>query len=294
VTAPRQAIVILGMHRSGTSALAGTVARLGMAAPATPLSASKDNPSGFYESAAVVQVNHRIIVGLGCAWNLCLGFYPERLAAMNDDRSALMLRDLLVREFGGIGSYVLKDPRLCMTMPAWLPALRDSGAAIKILIVARHPAEVVDSLSARNGQDADESAPNWLHHMLEADVVSRGLDRAVVLYDDLMDDWRGCLARAAAAARITWPRGYDDAAAEIQTFLAGTARHHRAGGAPASIGPAPVAPLVDSAWAALRKLARAPEDGPSLATLDTVRPIFAEWRRKAVERLKVVIPGVTR
>jgi hypothetical protein len=280
------------MHRSGTSALAGTIARLGMAAPARPLAASHDNPSGFYESAAVVQVNHRIIVGLGCAWNLCLGFYPERLAAMMEDQTTQLLRDLLVREFGGTGSYVLKDPRLCMTMPAWLPALRDSGAAIKILIMARHPAEVVDSLRARNGQNADESAPNWLHHMLEAEYISRGLGRAFVLFDDLLQDWRICLARAGAAAGLAWPRGFDDVAAEIATFLAGPARHHQASGASAIIGPAPVCDMVDAAWTACRRLAQTPEDAASLATLDMIRPLFADWRRTAAPA-RVVIPGVT-
>lgn len=280
------------MHRSGTSALAGTAVRLGMAAPATPLDASNDNPAGFYESRLVVEINHRIIMGLGCAWNLCLGFHPDRLPAMLDDQFTSLARATLLQQFGETGSFVLKDPRLCMTMPAWLPALRDSGAAIKILIIARHPAEVADSLRARNGQNADESAPNWLHHMLEAEIVSRGLDRAFVLYDDLLADWRGCLARAGTAARITWPRAFHDAAAEIATFLAGTARHHQAGGASAIIGPAPACDMVDAAWAACRRLAQTPEDAASLATLDAIRPLFADWRRTAAPA-RVVIPGVT-
>ena len=54
---PRQAVVVLGMHRSGTSAVAGVAVRLGLAGPATELPASGDNPGGFYESLPVVKIN---------------------------------------------------------------------------------------------------------------------------------------------------------------------------------------------------------------------------------------------
>src|ERR1700689_5171594 len=122
VTCIRKAVVVLGMHRSGTSALAGTAVRLGLASPRTPLPVSNDNPSGFYESLPVVEVNHRILLAEGCAWNVCLTFEPDRLDGMllpMGNRQLIL--DTLRSEFDDTASFVLKDPRLCLTLRAWLP-----------------------------------------------------------------------------------------------------------------------------------------------------------------------------
>ena len=144
--------------------------------------------------------------------------------------------DTLRREFGDTASFVLKDPRLSLTFPAWLPALQAAGADVRVLIALRHPAEVVQSVAVRNRRPQSETAPHWLHHMLEAERASRGLHRAVVSYDDLMRGWRRCMAEAGEIAGVTWPRPIDVAAPDIDVFLATSSRHHQADHASAVIG----------------------------------------------------------
>src|SRR5208282_5648526 len=53
----RRAILILGMHRSGTSAVAGVLSALGVAGPKTLIDPHDNNPRGFFESA-VLRVAH--------------------------------------------------------------------------------------------------------------------------------------------------------------------------------------------------------------------------------------------
>ena len=280
----RQAVVVLGMHRSGTSALAGTAVRLGLAPPRTLLPTSDDNPSGFYESFPVVHVNHTILLAAGCGWNACLTFEPDRLDGMLVPADRQFILDTLRREFGDTGSFVLKDPRLCLTLPAWLPTLRATAASVRVLIVARHPVEVVRSLGIRNQRPETEAASHWLHHMLEAERASRGLNRAVVCYDDLMRDWRRCMAEAGRIADVAWPRPIELAAPDIDAFLAAAARHHEAAHASAVIGPAPVCDMINAAWIALRHLVSDPEAAVALACLDQVRARFADWRRASFRR----------
>ena len=275
----RQAVVILGMHRSGTSALAGTAVRLGLASPRTPLPTSDDNPTGFYESFPVVQVNHKILLAAGCGWNVCLTFEPNRLDGMLRPVDRQFILETLRREFGNAASFVLKDPRLCLTLPAWLPALHATGAGVRVLIVARHPVEVVRSLAVRNQHPQAEAAPHWLHHMLEAEQASRGLNRAVVSYDNLTRDWRSCMAQAGMIANVTWPRPIELAGPDIDAFLAAASRHHEAEHASAVIGPAPVCDMINAAWIAFRHLVSNPEASVALACLDQVRARFADWRR---------------
>lgn len=275
----RQALVILGMHRSGTSALAGTAARLGLASPRTPLPVADDNPSGFYESFPVVMANHDILVAAGCAWNVCLTFEPDRLVSTLRPEDRRAIAGIVQHEFDATASFVLKDPRLCLTLPAWLQALHAAGAGVRVLILARHPAEVVRSLAARNQFPEGETAPHWLHHMLEAERTSRGLNRAVVAYDDLTRDWRGCLTEAGKTAGVTWPYPIELGRPDIDAFLAAASPHRVAEHASAVIGQPPVCDMINAAWVAFRHLTRNPEAPVALACLDQVRARFADWRR---------------
>jgi hypothetical protein len=263
------------MHRSGTSAVAGTAIRLGLAPPRTMLPPSDDNPAGFYESPLVCGLNHLVLRAAGCNWDDCLSFDLNRLsgAARTDalDMSLAVLRE----EFTDAPSFLMKDPRLCLTLPVWLPALAASGAALSILLVVRHPREVARSLLLRDRLPTYTTTLLWLHHCLEAERATRSLPRAVVFYDDLLDDWRSCMTRAGHAARIAWPvRDQTD----IGTFLKWSLRHHVAPECPELIVSSRMRGMMDAAWLALRELRDAPEASSARETLDQVHAAFAPWR----------------
>jgi hypothetical protein len=272
--------VVLGMHRSGTSAVAGTAVRLGLAGPHWALDARADNPDGFYEPFHVVDLNQQILQAADCGWNVCLPFEPEALAGSITPANTAMFAAALDMEFGdATPGFVMKDPRLCVTLPAWLPALQAARARLKALIVLRHPAEVVRSLMLRNNLPEDETAPHWLHHMLEAERLTRGFDRAVLFYDDLLRDWRGCMGDAGRQAGIAWPTPMAAAEDEIDRFL--DAQSRRAGPVvtTALVGPPEVRDLVNAAWIAFRHLADDPNSPIARPCLDAVHARFARWRR---------------
>lgn len=275
----RQAVVVLGMHRSGTSAVAGAVARLGLSSPRTPLPTTDDNPRGFYESVPVVIANHHILQATGCAWDVCLNLDPAGLEEVLSPADRHFISTILQHEFSGTTSFVMKDPRLCLTLPAWLPALHASSEEVCALIVLRHPADVVRSLTVRNGLPETEAAPHWLHYMLEAERASRGLNRAFVSYDGLMDDWRSCMRQAARVAGIAWPRPIEAAGRDVDEFLAPPLRHQTTAPATALVGPAPVRDMINKAWMAFMVLASEPEAPVALSRIDSIRARFAAWRR---------------
>src|SRR5450432_3468844 len=65
----RQAILILGMHRSGTSALSGAACTLGASAPRTLLPANFANPNGYWESLPLVQAHNELLESAGSSWD---------------------------------------------------------------------------------------------------------------------------------------------------------------------------------------------------------------------------------
>ncbi len=275
----RTAVVVLGMHRSGTSAVAGTAVRLGLAPPRTPLPEATDNPTGFYESLPLIYLNEKFLFSAKCAWNLCLNFEPEWLDTMLSPSDRQLVADLLEYEFGDAPGFVMKDPRLCLTLPAWLPALRARWSKISALIVIRHPSEVVRSLAQRNDLPQASSAPQWLHHVLEAERLTRGIPRAVIFYDELLRDWRRCMATAGERAGIAWPLPMALVEQDIDAFLAAPSRRP-AEQVPASVGPPQVRELVAATWYALRAAPEDPLSARVLSHLDHIRAEFAQWRRQ--------------
>src|SRR5579883_2078517 len=124
----RQAILILGMHRSGTSAIAGASALLGADLPLNQLEPAVDNLWGFFEPLSVVSVNDWIFARANRTWYDCLDFSPARIAADEHSTVTAMIFLALLKEFPKPGLFVLKDPRLCVLLNFWLPALQAWGA----------------------------------------------------------------------------------------------------------------------------------------------------------------------
>ncbi|MBU8542194.1 MULTISPECIES: sulfotransferase family protein [Roseomonadaceae] len=218
---PRPAVLVLGMHRSGTSALTRVLSLHGLALPARLVGARSDNPRGFWESAEVAALNDRILAAMGSSYGdprpLPRGLLPpERLEGFITEAA-----ELLGAEFPGEAPFVLKDPRICRLLGIWLPALVRFGTAPLALIPVRNPLEVARSLERREAMPKRRALLLWLSHVLAAERDSRALPRAVAHYDDLLRDWRGYLARLGAPVR-------PEATPATDAFLTPALRHHEA------------------------------------------------------------------
>ncbi len=198
----KSAIVVLGMHRSGTSAVAGVLSLLGYSTPRTLLAPKADNPRGFFESRVIVQTSDRILAALGSSWKDWRGL---DLDAIGDDQRAAFIEDAraaLTSEFGDARRIVLKDPRICRLAPVWQPALADLGFETRYVLPLRPPAEVVASLNRRAYANRAESVLLWLRHVLEAEAATRDCPRAFVEWAAFLRDTQAELTRI--AEQIGW------------------------------------------------------------------------------------------
>jgi hypothetical protein len=191
----RQVLLVLGMHRSGTSATAGLLVQLGAQMAATPMPANRNNPRGYWESNAIFRLHDRLLAEAGSAWDDWGRLAPDRLAP----EAAGMIAQVFQAEFGDAPLAVLKDPRICRFLPLWLELLAGLGVTAKAVIPLRHPFEVARSLERRDGMPRDEALLLWLRHCLEAERATRGIPRCLLPYEALVTDWRACADRLAAA-----------------------------------------------------------------------------------------------
>jgi hypothetical protein len=277
----RRCILVLGMHRSGTSALARVLGIMGGGLPKTLMDAGEDNQAGFWESEPVRRLNDELLAAAGSSWMDWRAFdnawkaTPE--AAKFRDEALAILRE----EFGAAPLSVLKDPRICRLAPFWLDVLRSANIRPLIVLPLRNPLEVAASLEARNDFVIERGYLIWLRHVLEAEAASRGMARFHCSYDRLMNDWRSLVAEAQKALNFTFPTALENAAPAIDAFLAGKLRHHSEPPEDIVENPALSAWLRDS-FEILHRWTVTGEDPKDFAALDRIRaefdaavPIFA-------------------
>ncbi|MGA9422665.1 MAG: glycosyltransferase, partial [Rhodanobacteraceae bacterium] len=142
---PAGRILVLGMHRSGTSALARVLglmgAWIGEADDLLPAHAS-DNPSGYWERTDVVNVHHEFLHEAGYAWDSLAGFDFDVVDVGLRKRLQAGIQRIVEAIEPQSRPLLLKDPRLCLLLPAWRAQLEKPACVIAV----RDPREIAASI----------------------------------------------------------------------------------------------------------------------------------------------------
>lgn len=225
---PRRAILIVGMHRSGTSALTRVINLHGVPLGRQLLEAAFDNEAGFWENQAVVHLHERILEHLGSSWDdpreLPSGWLEEADAAGFHEALVAVIRE----EFGEAPLWAVKDPRLCRFLPLWFAALAELQIEPRLVFAVRHPAEVVGSLVRRNGLSPSVASMLWLRHLAEPLKASHDRVRCVADYEGLLADWRTCMASLGECLSVVWPTGSAAVADDVHANLRPDLKHQHA------------------------------------------------------------------
>jgi hypothetical protein len=222
----RTCVLILGMHRSGTSALAGVLSNLGCALPTHQMAPSASNAKGFFESTIIRDFNDELLASAGSSWDDFTEFHKHWIqsaqAATFLDRALTILEG----EFGGAELFVLKDPRICRLVPFWARALARFGCAVKPILPIRNPLDVGQSLLAKRGISEPVGHMIWLRHALDAEHATRGMSRLHTSFEQVMQEWELVVQRAQEDLQLVWPKSIASVEFEVARFLSGDLRHH--------------------------------------------------------------------
>ncbi|WP_137127200.1 sulfotransferase family protein [Roseomonas sp. HF4] len=269
----RAAIFVLGMHRSGTSALSRVLSLLGASLPRHVLPPGPGNESGHWEPERAVALNDRILAEAGTRVEGINGPPDAWFASEAAEAFVAPMQALIHEEFATAPLFVFKDPRSALVFPLWRRALKELGIGCLPVIISRNPVEVAQSLADRQTRaepwqswPTDRGGLLWLRYAVAAERHSRGCTRAFCTFDELLADWQGTLGRIACDLGIAWPRSPLEAAPDISRFLDPKHRHQHVvepaqgrGGAWSS--------WITPAFEALRR-------GPDMALLDAIGRSF--------------------
>jgi hypothetical protein len=222
MTLPR-VILVTGMHRSGTSAVAGALSFWSVGFGRTLLPARADNERGFFENERIYRFHLSLLERRGLAW---YEPFPPPVEGKADPVELEELARILRDEFAGAEIVAVKDPRITRFLPLWRETLAALGWTPVVVLPVRHPLEVAASLARRDNFSLEMGALLWHAHNLEAERLTRDLPRIVLGYADLLEDAPRQLRRLSDQLGIPRPRDEAAALERIASFLEPTLRHH--------------------------------------------------------------------
>jgi len=139
-------IIILGMHRSGTSVVASILHNMNVSMGSEFLEADQFNPYGYYEDKEFLWINKGIIENAGGTW-----YAPPTIEEIrkggNKFIHAIEKVVAIRRNNAGSNCWGWKDPRNCLTCRIYDRLLPD----VKYIVVVRRLADIKASLYRAHG-----------------------------------------------------------------------------------------------------------------------------------------------
>jgi len=177
-------ILVLGMHRSGTSALTGVLSLLDVYLGSELMPANFSNEKGYFENYVLFRENDRLLSQIDSSWDDI--FYDKsKLDLIEETKN---LKEIIQKEFKYSKIFAIKDPRLAFLFPIYKNVLEELNIDIKIILPYRNPIEVANSLQKRESMSLEKGMLLWAYHFLLAEKFSRGYKRVFVGFDDLMNN----------------------------------------------------------------------------------------------------------
>lgn len=218
-------VVVLGMHRSGTSVITRAMETMGAEFGDNLMPAVEGvNDKGFFEDLDINAVNQEILSLAGADWH-CLA--PIEFGKI-DEASLQAIREraiALLSKKCRNKTFALKDPRISRLLPFWQPVFYSLDVRVVYVLAIRNPMSVGRSLEKRDGFSHDKSLLLWLMHTIPPLDHTKGMQRVLVDYDKLMEAPRVELARM--SLRLELPLDWSRVAAFEDEFLDGGLRHSK-------------------------------------------------------------------
>jgi len=230
----RPAYLVLGMHRSGTSALTQLLALAGAKLPNNLMPGDAHNAKGYFEPWRIAVFNNERLWAAGSAWDDPLTD-PDAELPDADEWSARATK-LFRSEYRRAGIPLLKDPRVSVLLPLWRQVLESENLEARCVIPVRHPLAVAGSLRRRDSFPELKSVLLWMNYMVATERRTRDLARAFVEYDALLTDWHPVVSNMEKTLGTRLPRLDARAQAAIDDFLTSDLRHNNMGGSMEAFG----------------------------------------------------------
>jgi len=223
----QKCIMVLGMHRGGTSALAGLLDILGVPMGKTLMPANENNPKGYFENLIIYRFNDKkLLPRLGFKWDSTFSLPQGWENDTGLDDLYTEAEQVIHDEYGSAVIFGIKDPRMCRLLPFWQKVLTRMNVEICAIIPVRNSLEVAASLKKRNNYSIEKSILLWLIHQLEAEKNSRSIHRVFISFDEFINNNEKIVSAIDYYLGLNLFIQYNEKRDIVQKFIEGELRHH--------------------------------------------------------------------
>jgi len=199
----KRLIVVLGMHRSGTSAMTRALAVMGVELGNRFISTIDGvNSKGFWEDLDINAFDEELLGALKTTWYDLTPIDSVDVKVLREKGYLLRAIELIREKTKGLSTFGFKDPRVTKLLPFWKEVFSYGDFDVNYVIAVRHPLSVVRSLSKRDGFEADHSYLLWLGYTILSLTESVQRRRVLIDYDRLMRSPDNELSRIAQGLNL--------------------------------------------------------------------------------------------
>lgn len=198
----KRVIVVLGMHRSGTSALTKGLEALGVSLGNRLIHADQNNTKGYFEDKDIVALNDELLLLLGTDWQSIKYISQDELLTLVKAPIFAEAEQLLKEKLKTTSLLGIKDPRIPRLLPFWKALFAKLDIVPNYIITYRNPTSVMESLHNRDKLNPTNIYYLWLQHMIPAVLDTENASRLVVDYDRLLADPKQQLSRVEQAFNL--------------------------------------------------------------------------------------------
>lgn len=184
----KRLVVVLGMHRSGTSVITRALDVFNVSLGEKLLPPVEGvNDKGFFEDIDINALNIEILGEIRSSWYHVGPVQPRQIEDLVNSGYFLRATELIRQKTGNASVFGFKDPRVAKLLPFWQKVFEYCRLDVSYLLTVRHPISVAKSLEIRDGFTHERSHLLWAGHLLTALVHTEGSARALVDYDNFLD-----------------------------------------------------------------------------------------------------------
>ncbi|MDA8611462.1 hypothetical protein N9L18_01190 [Candidatus Pacebacteria bacterium] len=218
-------VVVLGMHRSGTSLLAGVLNILGVDFGKKLIPPGEDNPKGFFENSSLVQANVDFLESFGLDMHGITGNLPATwLTEEKTKEFKEKIRRIIKLDFDGPQLFGFKDPRISILLPVYADVLEEMGIRTVFVVSERPNIEIAASLEKR-GFLVSTGIKASKHFKDNINFYTREKTTSRVSFKNLLNSPIETIEKIKSDLKIEI-KSYEESKEELKEFIDPKLKHH--------------------------------------------------------------------
>ena len=215
----KNCMVILGTHRSGTSALMGALRCCGVSIGPQWL-------ENLYEHPAIVTLHDEMLSHLNSVWDQTFLLEENWWTQKKAEPYKKKLTEIILHDFKDVDWWGIKDPRMCVLIPLWRDIFNELSIRPYFVISVRTPFEIAKSHERRDHFSLEKSLFIWMEHVLSAEYHTRDYPRVFSKYAHLIANPMEAISSILMTLKIQLPKSIEEARENLKAFIRPDLKHH--------------------------------------------------------------------